>query len=170
MEDVLIYPLKNDKDYSGMLAAINEEGNIHISGLLPVTKPNMVYSIFKDTSRQVMYIANTEYEAKKIYEELGVYLNKKVEFLTTNDILFYHLDARDRKADARKLKTILRLLKKEKIVLVTSVEAIARKYLPKKIILDNIFKLKVGQTMDMQELASPSRLPEGRQGGRFWPV
>lgn len=153
MEDVLIYPLKNDKDYSGMLAAINEKGNIHISGLLPVTKPNMVYSIFKDTSRQVMYIANTEYEAKKIYEELGVYLNKKVEFLTTNDILFYHLDARDRKADARNLKTILRLLKKEKIVLVTSVEAIARKYLPKKIILDNIFKLKVGQTMDMQELA-----------------
>ena len=65
MEDVLIYPLKNDKDYSGMLAAINEKGNIHISGLLPVTKPNMVYSIFKDTSRQVMYIANTEYEAKK---------------------------------------------------------------------------------------------------------
>ena len=153
MEDVLIYPLKNDKDYSGILSAINGEGNIHISGLLPVSKPNMVYSIFKDSSRQVMYIANTEYEAKKIYDELSVYLNKKVEFLTTTDILFYHLDARDRKADARNLKTILRLLKKEKIILVTSVEAITRKYVPKKIILDNIFKLKVGQSMDMQDLA-----------------
>lgn len=54
MEDVLIYPLKNDKDYSGILSAINGEGNIHISGLLPVSKPNMVYSIFKDSSRQVM--------------------------------------------------------------------------------------------------------------------
>ena len=153
MEDVLIYPLKNDKDYSGILSAINGEGNIHISGLLPVSKPNMVYSIFKDCSRQMMYIANTEYEAKKICDELSVYLNKKVEFLTTTDILFYHLDARDRKADARNLKTILRLLKKEKIILVTSVEAITRKYVPKKIILDNIFKLKVGQTMDMQDLA-----------------
>ncbi len=153
MEDVLIYPLKNDKDYSGILSAINGEGNIHISGLLPVSKPNMVYSIFKDSSRQMMYIANTEYEAKKIYDELSVYLNKKIEFLTTTDILFYHLDARDRKADARNLKTILRLLKKEKIILVTSVEAITRKYVPKKIILDNIFKLKVGQTMDMQDLA-----------------
>lgn len=153
MEDVLIYPLKNDKDYSGILSAINGEGNIHISGLLPVSKPNMVYSIFKDSSRQMMYIANTEYEAKKICDELSVYLNKKVEFLTTTDILFYHLDARDRKADARNLKTILRLLKKEKIILVTSVEAITRKYVPKKIILDNIFKLKVGQTMDMQDLA-----------------
>ena len=153
MEDVLIYPLKNDKDYSGILSAINGEGNIHISGLLPVSKPNMVYSIFKDSSRQMMYIANTEYEAKKICDELSVYLNKKVEFLTTTDIMFYHLDARDRKADARNLKTILRLLKKEKIILVTSVEAITRKYVPKKIILDNIFKLKVGQTMDMQDLA-----------------
>lgn len=153
MEDVLIYPLKNDKDYSGILSAINGEGNIHISGLLPVSKPNIVYSIFKDSSRQMMYIANTEYEAKKICDELSVYLNKKVEFLTTTDILFYHLDARDRKADARNLKTILRLLKKEKIILVTSVEAITRKYVPKKIILDNIFKLKVGQTMDMQDLA-----------------
>ena len=79
MEDVLIYPLKNDKDYSGILSAINGEGNIHISGLLPVSKPNMVYSIFKDCSRQMMYIANTEYEAKKICDELSVYLNKKVE-------------------------------------------------------------------------------------------
>ena len=153
MEDVLIYPLKNDVDYKGILGAINEEGNIHISGLLPVSKPNMVYSIFKGASRQLMYIANTEYEAKKIYEELNVYMNKKVEFLTSTDILFYHLEARDRKLDARNLKTILRLLKKENIVLVTSVEAVCRKYIPKKIISDNIFKLKVGQTMDMQVLA-----------------
>ena len=153
MEDVLIYPLKNDRDYSGILSAINGDGNIHISGLLPVSKANMVYSLFKDSSRQLMYIANTEYEAKKIYDDLSVYLNKKVEILTTTDILFYHLDARDRKADARNLKTILRLLKKEKIILVTSVEAITRKYVPKKVILDNIFKLKVGQTMDMQDLA-----------------
>ena len=66
---------------------------------------------YKNTSRQMLYVANTEYEAKQIYEELCVYMKNKVEFLDTNEFLFYSLDARDRKLDARRLKTYFKLFK-----------------------------------------------------------
>lgn len=153
MEDVLIYPLKNSKEYMGLLDAINLEGNIQITGLIPASKVNMAYSIYKNTKKQMLYIANTDYEAKKIYEELQVYLKNKVEILDSNEILFYILDARDRKSDARRLKIYYNLIKKEKNIFVTSVDSISRKYLPKKVIVDNMFKLEIGQSIDIQKLS-----------------
>ncbi len=152
MEDVLIYPLKNNLEYKNMLESIDLEGNIQINGLIPASRANIAYSIYKNNPRQILYVANTEYEAKKILDELNVYMKDNVEFLNTTEILFYNLDARDRKMDARRLKTYLKLLNKEKIILVTSVDTVARKYVPKSVILDNIFKLKVGQRLDISEL------------------
>ena len=155
MEDVLVSPLKNSSEYNGILAAVSErDGNIQVNGLVPGSKVNIAYSVYKDTGKQMLYVANTEYEAKKIYEELNVYMKNKVEFLGTNEILFYSLDARDRKVDARRLKTFFKLFKKEKIVVVTSMDALARKYVPKSIIMDNVFDMKVGQVMDIEELSN----------------
>ncbi|WP_101772537.1 transcription-repair coupling factor [Peptostreptococcus faecalis] len=152
MLDVLIDPLKNSLEYNSIEKAVDLEGNIQINGLTPSARTNIAYSIYKSTSRQMLYIASSEYEAKKVYEELSVYVKNKVEFLDANEILFYNLDARDRRSDARRLKTYLKLLKKENIILVTYVDSIANKYIPKRIIEENIFKLKVGQIQDITEL------------------
>ncbi len=155
MEDVLVGSLKNSPEYNGILKAVSErEGNIQVNGLVQASKINIAYSIYKDTSKQMLYVTNTEYEAKKVYEEFSAYLKGKVEFLSSNEILFYSLDARDRKIDARRLKTYFSLFKKEKVIVVTSMEALVRKYVPKKIIMDNVFDLKISQTMDIKELAN----------------
>ena len=154
MEDVLVSSLKNSLEYQNILESIsNREGNIQVNGLIPTSKINVAYSIFKDTSKQMLYVANTEYEAKKIFDELNVYSKNKVEFLDTNEILFYSLDARDRKVDARRLKTYFKLFKKEKVIVVTYIDALVKKYVPKSIIMDNVFNLKIGQTMDIEELS-----------------
>ena len=67
MEDVLVYPLKNSKDYNDILDSIGQDGNIQITGLTWAGKQNLAYSLFKDLSRQVLYVASTEYEAKRAY-------------------------------------------------------------------------------------------------------
>lgn len=153
MEDVLISSLQNSREFSSIIENMDEKGNIQINGLTEPSRVNIAYAIHKNTSRQMLYVANTEYEAKKIFEELNVYMKNKAEYVDTGEIFFYSLDARDRKVDARRLKSYLRLFKKEKIILVTYADAIAKKYIPKKMIMDNIFKLKVGKTMDIKELA-----------------
>ena len=85
MEDVLISSLKNSLEYTNMIESLSKkEGNIQINGLLPASKVNIAYSIYKNTSRQMLYVANTEYEAKKIYEELSVYMKSKVELVQMN--------------------------------------------------------------------------------------
>ena len=40
----------------------------------------------------------------------------KVEYLSSQDIYFYHLDAKDRSEEAKKLKTLFKLAKGEKVI------------------------------------------------------
>ena len=50
--------------------------------------------------------------------------------------------------DSYKGKTLFKLAKGEKVIVVTSVEAILRKYIPKKVLLDNVITYKVGDVVD----------------------
>ena len=77
--------------------------------------------------------------AKKVYDDLSFYMKDKVEYIGFQDILFYHLDAKDRSEEAKRLKVLLKLAKGENIILVTSIEAVMRKYIPKEILLENIY-------------------------------
>jgi transcription-repair coupling factor (superfamily II helicase) len=153
MNDVFIYPLQNSNEYQEVINCIQKKsGSLLINGLLPVQRPHITYSIFKELSKQMIYITSSDLEAKKVYEDLSFYMKDKVEYLGYSDIYFYHLDAKDRKEEAKKIKVLLRLAKGEKFILVTSVEAILRKYVPKSTLLENIYTYKVGDTINLEEL------------------
>ena len=154
MNDVLIYPLQNSKEYKDVINCINNnKGSLLINGLLSVQKPHITYSIFKELNRQIVFVASTDLEAKKAYEDLSFYMKDKVIYLGHQDIYFYHLDAKDRNEEAKKLKTLLRLAKGEKVVLVTSTEAILRKYIPKEVLLNNTFNYTIGDVVNLKDLS-----------------
>ena len=67
-------------------------------------EPSQLISLFKELKKQILFIANSDLEAKKVYEELDGYIKGKVEYLSSQDIHFYHLDAKDRSEEAKKLK------------------------------------------------------------------
>ena len=153
MNDVFVYPLQNSKEYKDVINCINNnKGSLLVNGLLTVQKPHIAYSIFKDLSRQMVLVASSDLEAKKVYDDLSFYMKDKVEYLGYQDIYFYHLDAKDRNEEAKKLKVLLKLAKGEDMILITSVEAMLKKYTPRDILLENIFNYKVGDTVNLEEL------------------
>ena len=80
-------------------------------------------------------------------------MKDKVDYLSSQDIYFYHLDAKDRNDEARKLKVLLRMISKENTVIVTSVEAVLSKYVPKEVLKKNIFTYKIGDTIDIENIS-----------------
>ena len=154
MNDVFVYPLQNSKEYKDVINCItNNKGSLLVNGLLPVQKPHVAYSIFRDLSRQTVFIASSDLEAKKVYDDLNFYMKDKVEYLGYQDIYFYHLDAKDRNEEAKKLKVLLKLAKGEDMILVTSIEAVLKKYIPKDVLLQNIITYKIGDTVNLEELS-----------------
>ena len=154
MEDVFVYPLKNSNEYKEIINTIcNKKGSLQLNGLLDMQKPHITYSIFKELARPTLFIANSDLEAKKVYNELRFYTKDKVEYLGTDEIYFYHLDAKDRSEEAKKLRVLLKLAKKQKTIVVTYVDAILRKYIPKNVLLDNIYTYKIGDVINLEELS-----------------
>lgn len=153
MQDVVVYPLKNSFAYKNLLSSLSDAGNIQLNGLNSSGRVNILYSLFSDTKKQIVYVANSEYDAKNIYEELKGFLKDKVEYLGADNITFYSLDAKDRNSDALRLKVYYRLLGGESFVLITHPRALARKYIPPKMFLENTFDLKVGEVIDLEKIS-----------------
>lgn len=155
MKDIFTYPLENSREYEKLRESVQKkEGRcILVNGLLQAQKAHTAYALFKDISKQTVIIASSELEASKIYEDLKIYAKTKVEYLRSDEIKFYHLDARDRKHEAGKLKALMRIASGEKIMIVMSADSILRKYMPKKILLDNMKKYKVGDIVDLEKLS-----------------
>lgn len=154
MSDIFISPLQNSKEYKDVINNIeNNKSALLVNGLLQAQKSNIAYSIFSDLKKQILYVANTDLEAKKVYEDLCFYMKDKVNYLSSQDIYFYHLDAKDRNEEAKKLKVLLKMISRENTIIVTSAEAILRKYIPKDILKENIFTYKIGDVVDLDELS-----------------
>ncbi|MDR0880518.1 MAG: transcription-repair coupling factor [Clostridioides sp.] len=154
MNDIFVYPLKNSGEYKDVLDYANaqNQGALLVNGLLPVQKPHIAYSLFNDLKKQILYIATSDLEAKNVYEDLSFYTKGNVEYLSTEDIYFYRLEAKDRNEEAKKLKVLTELANGENLILVTSIEAILRKYTPKEVLLDNISSYEVGDVVNLDEL------------------
>lgn len=154
MSDIFISPLQNSKEYKDIINNIeNNKSALLVNGLLQAQKSNIAYSIFSDLKKQILYVANTDLEAKKVYEDLCFYMKDKVDYLSSQDIYFYHLDAKDRNEEAKKLKVLLKMISRENTIIVTSAEAILRKYIPKDVLKENIFTYKIGDVVDLDELS-----------------
>ncbi len=92
MSDIFISPLQNSKEYKDIINNIeNNKSALLVNGLLQAQKSNIAYSIFSDLKKQILYVANTDLEAKKVYEDLCFYMKDKVDYLSSQDIYFYHL-------------------------------------------------------------------------------
>ena len=151
MKDVFLYPLENLEEYNELLNQINSSGNIVTSGLINSQNTHIIYSLFENLKKQIIFVTSSDLEAKKVYEDLNVYIPVYIEYLAFDVVLFYHLDAKDRTQDAKKLKVLMRLINNENFVLVTSVEAILKKYIPKDILAKNIYDYKVSDTINIDE-------------------
>ena len=54
MKDVLLYPLQNLNEYKEILSYIKEsDGAALINGLLPMQKPHIAYSLFKELKKHL---------------------------------------------------------------------------------------------------------------------
>ena len=154
MPDIFISPLQNSKEYKDIINSIeNNKNGLLVNGLLQAQKSNIAYSIFSDLKKQILYVTNTDLEAKKVYEDLCFYMKDKVDYLSSQDIYFYHLDAKDRNEEAKKLKVLLKMISRENTIIVTSAEAILRKYIPKEVLKKNIFTYKIGDVLDLDKLS-----------------
>ncbi|NLM35767.1 MAG: transcription-repair coupling factor [Clostridiales bacterium] len=123
-----------------------------IYGLSESARAYVINGVFEEAKSNIFVIANSDVEGRNIYEDLSLYI-PNVYYFSSKEIVFYNIYAISGDLRWERLKVIKEMLTPGKKVIVTTVEALAPVYTPFELYKKYDFKISVGDTINLQELA-----------------
>lgn len=148
----LIEPLINGEEFSSIHKYLeNHRHPVEIEGLSESGRAYFINGVYESLNKSMVIVTHSDMEAKNLYEDLNLYMNN-VYYFPAKEVVFYNIDAISGDLRWARLKVIKEILTKKKNIIVTSIDAFAVKYTPKKLFLDHKIKLKVQQEVDFKEI------------------
>lgn len=124
---------------------------VAVYGLSESQGSPVAYSLFEHVNKSAVIITYNDIEAKKIYEDLS-FFTRNVCYLPSKEVLFYNIEAVSSDIASERLKAIKRILDGENLILVTSIDNLARKYIDPELFCKYSIKLKVGDRVNLSSL------------------
>ena len=156
MADIFFGPLKRSYEFNRMVQGIRE-GNtpIHASGLVQSQKAHMACALFEQLEcKSALVVAYSELDAKIIYEDARFYAGEKAVYMPSSEMFFYSMEARDRSEEIKRVQALSKIAKGERCILIVSVEALLKKYIPKDILVKSIIDIDANDTLDVQWISA----------------
>ena len=150
----LLEPLENSVEFNNILNCIKgKKYPIEVNGISESGRGYLISGILENTEKPIVVVTQSDIDAKNIYEDLLFYTND-VYYFPAKEVVFYNIDAISGDLRWARLKVINEILQKNKKIIVTSVDAFASKYTPKKLFADYNIKIKEGLEVDFKNIAS----------------
>ena len=127
----------------------NKKGPICVSGLSDVYKAQLIGATKEKFKNTCLIITYNEIQAKKIYDDVKQF-EKNTFIFNKKDIVTYDYEVESYDNLYERIKVLNELNKK--CIVITSIEAAMQKMIPKEVLYKNKIKLKVGDTIDTEEL------------------
>jgi len=122
-----------------------------ISGMSEELKALYTYDIYKNNNKNILFVANTLYEANKIYQSISCY-TENVLFFPMDDFLTSEAIAISPDLEMTRIETLTKLLEDKKYIVVTNLMGYLR-FLPlKKDYKESFIKIKKGEEYKINEL------------------
>lgn len=123
-----------------------------VNGLAVSQKAHMTFCLMRRFQQKAVVICPNEREAEILQDDLNFYTSGRALFLKNEEIRFYTIEAKDRKVETERIRTLTKLSEADFDVLLMSVESLMRRYVPPQIYRDRLFELSVGKCVDLEML------------------
>lgn len=123
-----------------------------IYGISESAKAYLVNGIYEKIKKSILIVTYSDVEARNLYEDLNLYL-PNLYYLPTKELVFYNIDTISGDLRWERLKVIREILKDEKNILITCVDALASVYTPVEFFKENIYKFSIGDIIDTKVLS-----------------
>jgi len=151
MEDIL-QNMPNVKKFSDYINDINNNVNpIMLSGLTDMGKIHLSYATGYYTKRPICIITYNEIQAKKIYNDAH-FFTEKIVYFPKREILTYDYIAESKDELAVRIDALNKIYNNEAEIIITTIEAVSQKILPKNILYKNLFKIKIGDLYNLDDI------------------
>ena len=149
----IIEPLfSSDKFYSIKIDIEEKDNLVEVYGLSESSKAYFANSVYESFEKPVVIITHNDMEAKNLYEDLNLYTSN-VSYFPAKEVVFYNVDAISGDLRWARLRVIKEILERKKGIVVTSIDAFASAYTPKKLFKDHKLSLKVGKEVSFEEIS-----------------
>lgn len=151
--NVLSKQIASIPQFDGVLTCINKKQYpIGIKGLVDCSKPFFIYSLHQQTNRQMVIVTSSRVNAKKIYEQLQVFLNDQVIYIPARELVLHDIEAKSHQDELSRVKALFRLHNNDYKIVVASIDALCMKVTPSTKFIKSVIKLKSRQQLNMSFL------------------
>jgi len=150
--NTLIKQLPNFDKFNNYIGDVNKKVSpIMLSGLVDSSKVHLAYATKFYTEKPICIITYNEMQAKKLIKDLN-YFSEDIIFFPKREIATYDYIAESKDLPYERINALNKIYENKAKIIVTTVEAVMQKIVPKEILYKNIIKLKVGDTFNLEEL------------------
>ncbi|CAM2859424.1 transcription-repair coupling factor [Hathewaya histolytica] len=125
---------------------------VGIYGISESAKAYLISGLYNKINKPILIITHSDVEARNLYEDLNLYI-PNLSYFPTKELVFYNIDAISGDLRWERLRVLKEVLQGKNSVLITCVDALASVYTPVDLFKENIFKLSVGDILDIKELS-----------------
>ena len=140
-------------DYREIIASIkNNKTPCEVHGLSESQKAYVSFCLFEDFNNQMLFLTYNDLEAKKVYDDLKMFTDDCFYF-PVNEMVF-NIDVTSGDIKTKRLNVIKKLIEKEKIIVVASIDSLFYRMPPSNIFKQEIINISEGSSVDIMTLAS----------------
>lgn len=145
------FSLFQDQQIKNILKIIDEKEIIKLGGLNGSSNMLLISAIFERTDRSLIYICKNETEAKDCFEDLRAFGIDSSYYFPSIETTPYEYAVIDESISSQRLDVLKSLLKKEKCVIVVSLETMLFHISPKNILEPYMIDISVKDKIDIDK-------------------
>lgn len=135
-------------------ALLEKETPVSLYGLSAPSISFLLNNLIQDIERPLLILSYDPVRAKKIVEDLTYYIDEGVFYFPAREIFFFDKAAGSRDLQIERLKVMEALLNGEVKILVSTPSAVGQFLQDKSVLENKTFKIGLGDTFDLEELAT----------------
>lgn len=154
MSNIFYGMLDNNTEYRKFKENIqNNNFPIYATGTVNTQKSQLMASL-TDRGESALVITHSQKRVKELQRDLGYFLHERVVAYPGKDVIFYWADIKSNDIIKKRYEVLSKLINKEPVVVVACIDALIDRLVPENVIEKYITSLKVGDSVDINELSS----------------
>ena len=163
MKNLLIQKLKDLDKFKELIEQIEiKKTPICVSGLEFVGKSHVIATTIDSIKRPICIVTYNELQAQKLVKDLRFYTDK-IEYFGKREIASYDYITESKDLPYTRIEVLNKIYNKEIRVVVTTIETIMQKMIPKSVLYKNVLSFSVGNLFECTGFAGKKNLNNLKQ-------
>lgn len=140
------------KNFDELLEKYKDNSPVYIYGLLDNVRSHFLSSFFEFTKAPIIYIAENKNKAYDLVDDINSILPETAFFMPDIEMSFYNIKNVNAELKNQRLECLIKLLNKQRVIIVTTARALCHKLTKKSYLKKNIIEINLESIVDINEL------------------